>query len=565
MALVSLVLDFGFDLSPAVRGVLHALDGVLVALLLVDAFSRFAGASDRRAWLRTHWIEALILPFLAVEVVTLTAVSGGTAPLRIYVIAVQTYLILRLLLDAARANERLLARINPAFIPLGGFLLLIAAGTALLLVPAARAPGAPALTFMDALFTSTSASCVTGLSVRDVGSELSFRGQLVLLGLIQLGGLGPVTLALFLTFLEVRRLRVREATLLRDLMSAPMLGDVGLFLRRTVAITLSIELAGAGVLWLGREAGGEGPLQRAWWAVFHSVSAFCNAGFGLHSNSLSGQVGSPVVCLTVAALVVAGGLGFPVLIEVLRAAGSLFRAPLRPRGLLAADSGPPFRFSLQTKLVLAATGVLLVGGAVLFYAAERNSALAPLDFRDALVASVFQSAMPRTAGFNSLDIGRFAMPTLLLFIVLMAIGAAPASTGGGIKVTAVAVQWLTALAVIRNRPVAEAFHRRVPQGAVQAAVTIAFLYGIVAVLVVAGLAFTQRGIPFLDVLFESISALSTVGLSTGVTPKFDSTGRLILCVAMLAGRIGPLAVVWTVVFRSAPLRYEYPEEPVTVS
>ncbi|MBI2922994.1 MAG: hypothetical protein HYY18_18215 [Planctomycetes bacterium] len=548
---VSLVVEFGWPVSTATLGVLHILDYGIAALFLADIILRFAFTRDRRGFLRRHPLEFALAIALGIETALMFAVTGGTALLRLYLAGFQLYLVASLLLALARAQDRLTNRLNPAVLPLGSFLLLILAGAGLLMAPNCRAPGAAPWSFVDALFTSTSASCVTGLSVRDIGSELSFRGQLALLGLIQLGGLGPVLLGVFLLMLQGSRLHARQQTLLRDLMGSPFLGNLGGFVKMVVVITLGVEAAGAAFLYFGSP---DGPVAgRAWWSVFHSVSAFCNAGFGLHADSLTGFAGSPLVCLTVAGLVVVGGIGFPVLMDL---------------GLWCRRTKPgvsPARLSLHTKIVLLGTALALVAGAVLFWVAERDGVLAGLSHRDAAVASAFQSAMPRTAGFNTVSTAALQLPTLLLVMFLMIVGAGPVSTGGGVKVATVGVLWVTTWSVLRNRDSSEAFRRRIAPAAVRTSIAILTLYSLAVLAVTGALVMTQHGIPFQSLLFESISALSTVGLSTGVTAQLDTAGRLILCAAMFFGRLGPLALVGSIVFRPAPLRYQYPEEPVTVS
>ncbi|NUN48228.1 MAG: Trk family potassium uptake protein [Candidatus Brocadiae bacterium] len=560
VGLVSLVIEFGWPLSEGTLTALHVLDYAIAGTFLLDLAARFLLSADRVAFLRGHRLEAILAIALGVETVTLFALTGGTALLRLYLAGFQLYIVATLILAASQAQNRVLSRINPAVIPLGAFLLLILAGTALLMTPMMRAPGAAPWSLLDALFTSTSASCVTGLSVRDVGSELSFRGQLTLLVLIQIGGLGPLLITLFLCMLQSSRLHVRQLTLLRDLMGTPFLGNLGLFLKSVVALTLGLELAGAAMLFLLRSDSSGG--ERAWWAVFHSISAFCNAGFAFQPDSLEGFAVAPGICLTVAALVIAGGLGFPVLLDLIRCGmPRRFQAGLPP----AASGTTARRLTLHSRIVLTGTGVLLFAGTALFWIAERNGALAALSASDALTASVFQSAMPRTAGFNSVPVAALGPETLLLTMALMVAGAGPASTGGGIKIASVALLWLTAFSVLRNREAPEAFRRRISPAAVRTAVAIVSLYAISAFGISAALATTQEGIPFQSLLFESISALSTVGLSTGITGRLDSTGRIILCIAMLIGRLGPLALVGSLVFRPPPLRYQYPEEPVTVS
>jgi trk system potassium uptake protein TrkH len=385
------------------------------------------------------------------------------------------------------------------------------------------------------------------------------RGQAVILGLIQVGGLGIVTIAMFITFLQRRRLELREMMLVRDMLNVQALGSLGRFLGYLLAITLVAELTGAAVLY---HATG-----KAWWSVFHSVSAFCNAGFGLDRDNLVTYARMPQIVLTVAGLVVVGGIGFPVLLDLLSFELQSLPFVRRMRGSLrgGAEERPPSRLSLHTKLALAATALLIVGGAALFHVSEAKGSLAAMTPPEQMMTSLFQSVTTRTAGFNTVDVTALKDPTLLLFLVLMLIGASPVSTGGGMKTTTAAVLLLTVMAMIRNREPVEAFGRTVPRRIVNAAVAIVSMYVVATLLVTTVLLATQPEGRFLTLLFESVSALCTVGLSAGVTSTLDDTGRLVICAAMLVGRVGPLAILWSFLSRPPGLQYEYPEEPVIVS
>ncbi len=560
VALASLILEFGFPVGSWLE-VLHRIDIFVVAVFAADALARLACAPDRRVHARRHWLELLLVALLLVESLSVFAITRGSALARIYIVGAQVYLLARMGLGVLRVNERLTAgSIRPAWFLVGSFLVLILLGAGLLMTPNARAPGAAPWSFVDAVFTSTSAACVTGLGVRNVGSELSRNGQAVLMALMQIGGLGLPTFVMFVAFLQQRSLRMRQSTLMGDLMSARSTGGMGRFLGWALGITFVAETLGGFLL--HNACPGKG----RWWAAFHSVSAFNNAGFGLASDSFIGYAGSAQVCLTIILLIVLGGLGFPVILELLHY--RVWEIPLvrhrrwRPG---KRETGPAARLSLHAKIVIVMTLLLITAGAGLFYLAERDGALAGQGVGEQALTSVFQSVTARTAGFNTVDFGKLRLPTLLLVIVLMAVGASPVSTGGGIKTSAVAVLGLTVRGMLRNRDRVEAFGRTVPQATVNASVAVVVLYTLGVLVVTTLLAATQEGMEFMQVLFESVSALSTVGLTTGVTPKTDVWGRLILTAAMLVGRVGPLAIVWSVVSRPSTLRYEYPGESVIVS
>jgi potassium uptake TrkH family protein len=558
-ALTSLVAEFGWPLAPRTLAILHGVDFAVAGLFALNAIVQLADARDRRAHLRRHWPEfllvvAFVIPFFA---------ALGSALVRAYIVITQVYLVGAVVLGAVRANERLTSRrVRPALMLVGSFVLVIAIGTGLLLTPNARTT---TWTFVDALFMSTSAACVTGLAVRDIGTELTFKGQLVILGLIQVGGLGIVTIAMFVTYLSRQSMRVHQMTAVRELLSAQSMGELGRMLTYTIALTLGVEAAGAALLYAARPDLDAGP--RLWWAVFHSVSAFCNAGFSLDATSLVAHRNSIPILGTVAFLIVVGGIGFPVLLDLLRfevgSIGSLRLARWWP----TAEFGPRSRLSLHTKIVLGTTSLLLVAGAAFFYAAEANHVLAGRSGRERFLASLFQSITTRTAGFNTVDIGALQLPTLLLFVVLMAIGASPASTGGGIKTSAVATIWLAIRTMIRSRDRVEVFGRTIPRPVVDTAFSVAALYGMAVVVTTGLLLATQshKDVGFLRVLFESVSALSTVGLTMNFTTCLNDFGRIVISCAMLVGRVGPLAILWSLMARPPAARYEYPEEPIVVS
>jgi Trk-type K+ transport system membrane component len=305
------------------------------------------------------------------------------------------------------------------------------------------------------------------------------------------------------------------------------------------------------------------------------VSAFCNAGFGLSPDNLVPWADEPWILLTLSALIVVGGLGFAVHMDLL-AMRPFSAETLRwlrwrmtesvwwpwPNRMLETPVQP--RLSLNSRLVLATSGILVGLGTVLFFAAEATNGLDDASGADKLVGSLFHSVTARTAGFNALDVTRLEMPTQLLLIVLMAIGASPLSTGGGMRTTTIAVAFLSVRAMVRGRDSVEAFGRSIARPVVYACISIVAMYSVALTVLTSALLATQD-LPFSHLLFESVSALSTVGLSMGVTSQLDDTGRWIVALGMIMGRVGPLAVLWSFVSRSRPLHYRYPEEQVVVA
>jgi len=440
------------------------------------------------------------------------------------------------------------------------FLALIAAGTLLLLVPAAAARPRP-LTPVEALFTATSAVCVTGLVVVDTGHDLSPFGQAVVLALIQCGGLGLMTFGSFLLVSFRGREDLRTRLYVEQVHGALPHLDPATLLRRILLFTAAAEGLGALVLWvrLGFRAGTWG-LHTAWEAIFHSVSAFCNAGFSLWSDSLCGLRGDPVSGLVFIGLITTGGLGFVVLADL-----QAFLGAPRPRRR-------PWRLSLHTKLVLATSALLLAAGSVAFACLEWGNTLRDAPPLARILDPLFFAVTCRTAGFNTVPTELLTGPTLIVGILLMAIGASPGSTGGGMKTTTAAVLFAGALSRMRGRPRVEAFGRSLPRDVVAKAIAAVAAFVILVLLGGFALQVTEVGLVphreasahFIDHLFEIVSALGTVGLSTGITAGLSAAGKLVLVVLMFVGRLGPLAIGSSLIGQRRALPYRYPEERILV-
>ena len=438
-------------------------------------------------------------------------------------------------------------KLSPNQVIAVGFLGIIVAGALLLMLPIANR-GGHGLSFLDSLFTATSATCVTGLIAADTWTQFNLLGQIILILLIQVGGLGYMTMVLMASMLLGRKIGLRQRNLMIESVSADRLSDVLILLRYILAGTAAIEGAGA-VLLAFRFVPELGFAQGLWYAVFHSISAFCNAGFDLMGfrepySSLTHYVHDPLVNLTVCALVLLGGLGFLVWREVW-------------------EKGPHFRrYSLHAKIVLTATVILTAGGTVLFWLAERGNLLAGMTPAQQALAALFQAVSPRTAGFNTVDLASLTSGGGLLTIVLMFIGAGPGSTGGGVKITTVAVCLLTLASFIRGKREVGAFNRRLDEGQIHRAAAGVTLYMTMAM---AGgfLILCTQDFPLQDLLFEVFSALSTVGLSTGITRALSPFNRAVLIVMMFCGRIGSLSMMMALAERIPP-RVKDPVERITI-
>ena len=418
-------------------------------------------------------------------------------------------------------------------------------------------PNAP-IVWIDALFTSTSATCVTGLTVKDTGTEFSLTGQWIILGLIQVGGLGILTLSSWFLFLFGRRPTLSERTALADSFGLPAQLTVARLLGRILLYTFTIESVGAVLLFL-RFLFIYSPSDALYAGVFHSISAFCNAGFSVFRNNLADFPNDPLVNLVIMSLIVSGGLGFYVLEEI--------RA-----GLMARRRGQRWRWSLHLRAVLLTTVCLIVGGAGAIYLLESLNPDYTAPWYARIIPAFFQSVAARTAGFNTVDMTTLSNGTALVLILLMFIGASPGSTGGGIKTTTFATLAALLIARWRGRTDAEMFGRRIPADLVakSLAVTVGFLIGYLICVMI--LQVTELGgelsrhvrDPFLAMTFETSSAFGTVGLSLGVTPHLSVGGKLAIALAMFMGRVGPLAFALTLIGERQGLPYRYPEERILI-
>jgi potassium uptake TrkH family protein len=444
----------------------------------------------------------------------------------------------------------LLAEIrNPAQLVVGAFTAFILFGTGLLWLPiSADGPGHVGLE--DALFTSTSAVTVTGLSSTDI-SRFSLFGEVVIMILIQVGGFGIMTIGSVLAIVASHRVGLRQRMLAQAEIGAVDMGDLRRLILAIARITVAVESVLALVLFVRFWQSGyeDGPIASAYSGVFHSISSFNNAGFSLYSDGLARFVSDPVVVLSVSLGFIIGGFGFPILVEFWR------HAAQRRAGSRRAH------WTLHTKITLLATGALLVFGPLVVTTFEwtNPATLGPLDTFDKLLAGWFQGVSPRTAGFNTVDIGGMNEPTLLVTTTLMFIGAGPASTAGGIKVTTFAVLGFVLWSEVRGNTDMNVFRRRLPPNLIRQALTIALLA--IGLVVGATLALMSvEDLALTPALFEITSAFGTVGLSTGVTGSIGASGHLLLVVVMLAGRVGPVTFVTALALRERIPAYRYPEE-----
>ena len=425
-----------------------------------------------------------------------------------------------------------------------GFAAAILLGSLLLMLPVSTRDGQGA-SFWDALFTSTSAVCVTGLVVRDTATYWSLFGQAVILTLIQIGGMGVVTLAVAITIISGRRIGLKQRSTMQEAISAPKVGGIVRLTGFIIRMTVLFELAGAAVM-APVFIGEFGPAKGLWYGVFHAISAFCNAGFDLMGvrspfSSLTSFAANPVINIAVMLLIIIGGIGFTAWDDI------------RANGLHV------HRYRMQSKVVLTSTLLLIALPALYFAFFEFGG----LPAGERLLVSLFQAVTPRTAGFNTADLTLMSETGLAIVILLMLVGGSPGSTAGGMKTTTLAVLVSTAVSVFRRKKHTHFFGRRIPDETVRSAATILTMY---LTLFLAGGCIISRveGLPLSTCLFETASAVGTVGLTLGITPQLSLLSRGILILLMYFGRVGGLTLIFATVSGKACTTARLPEEKLTV-
>ncbi|WP_088893406.1 TrkH family potassium uptake protein [Leptolyngbya ohadii] len=434
-----------------------------------------------------------------------------------------------------------------------GFLAVISFGTILLMLPISIAEGTWG-DFITAFFTSTSAVCVTGLVVVDTGTYFSFWGQLFIMLLIQVGGLGYMTATTFLLLILGRRFGLRERLAIQQSLDSPGLSGVVQLVKSIIAMTLIFELTGAFVMILVF-APQHGFDRALWLGIFHSVSAFNNAGFGLFPDNMISYATNLPINLIIPLLIIFGGIGYQVIYEMY--------LWLRDR---LTRSRERIVFPLNFKIVTSTTIFLLLLGTIAFLYIEYNNpeTFGQYNFTGKLMVAWFQAVVPRTAGFNSIDYGKMTDAGLFITIALMFIGASPGSTGGGIKTTTFRILYECTKAVLQGKEEVLCYQREIPIALIRKAVGVVFGSLTTVVLATVLIAISDPQVEFIRVLFEAVSAFATVGLSTGITASFSVFAKLVLIATMYIGRVGILLLMSAILGDPTPTRVRYPEENLLV-
>jgi len=565
----SFVVLFGFDEPLLPAGILYAVQVALLCVFIVEKIIRLSNAVSMREFWRGNWFEVPLLLALGIALLGAGRWFGRTDPTAVRHFAVGIYLVLQVVAKLCRTSVNLAAAgKSPTRTLIASFLVLIISGAGLLMLPKASAPDAKNLSFVDALFTATSATCVTGLIVKNTGEDFSLMGKLIILSLIQLGGLGIVMFGAVFALLLGQALSLRESVAMRDLLSARTLSRIGNMIAFIFVGTILIEAVGA-VSIFGMWGDRVDNVQQQWFcSIFHSISAFCNAGFSLFEDSFRGYNKRPEVYMVICPLIILGGLGFGVLYDLVNIAADrvkrFYKRRFNKRYRFSMEA--PRRMRLQTKIVLSVSAFLIVLGMLAILLFERYAGKSGSAEDPSVLGALFQSITARTAGFNTIDVSALSVSSKFILILLMFVGGSPGSTAGGIKTVTLAVVIMTVIAALRKRQEVEMFKRSVRIVVVGRAITVTLLF--VAVLFGATLALsvTENANDFnmSEIMFEAGSALGTVGLTTGITPSLTTAGKVIIIVVIFVGRLGPLTLLAALTFNLKPVRYNYPDEAIVV-
>ncbi|MDX1602228.1 MAG: potassium transporter TrkG [Salinimicrobium sediminis] len=455
--------------------------------------------------------------------------------------------------------------LNPAQLFIASFLGMILVGTLLLMLPRATHEGISAL---NALFTATSAVCVTGLIVVDTGTYFTNLGQTIILILIQMGGLGIMTFASYFSYFFRGKSSYEHQIMLKDMTNSEKIGEVFSVLKKIVLLTFAIELLGAIFIFFSLTPGTvKGFVNKVFFSVFHSISGFCNAGFSTLENSLyepEFKFNYPLQ-LIIVALFILGGIGFPILFNIYKYFTYLLKNQYARMQHPAFTVYTPWVISLNTRIVLVTTSILLLVGTVFFYFFEYNNTLEEHSPFGKIVVSFFGAATPRTAGFNSVDMSALNFSTLMIIFILMWIGASPGSTGGGIKTSTFALTTLNFFSLARGKDRVEVFRREISDLSIRRAFAIMALSLMVIGTSIFLIASFDEEKTLLSIAFECFSAYSTVGLSIGITPELSSASKMVIICTMFIGRVSMLTILIALLRRVKYLNYRYPQEEILMN
>jgi potassium uptake TrkH family protein len=573
LSLLLVIYDFGFHQEPSWQRFVNSAYGIIFLVFFLLFTIRFAfDLLIKRSW------GLLLSEFIILLLLLLATDLHFVHDYRLIVFERWTdffsskffnhsLLIIIFGIELSRSSLSLLRmRFNPSLLYLGSFFFLIVFGTGLLLLPRATHEG---ISFTDALFTSASAVCVTGLIVVDTATFFTPLGQGIILFLIQLGGLGVMVFTSFFGFFFQGSHSFQNQIFLKDFINEEQLGKIFRTLIKILGFTFGLEIAGALLIYQTFPADLHSGLEKVWYSVFHSVSAFCNAGFSVFSDGLfdagMGARHNFNMHMVIAWLIVLGGLGFPVVINFYTFLKYFSINKWHQLTRREEFHHIPRVINANSRIVLVTTFCLLVGGTLGFWFFERDGVLSGLGWYGQLVTAFFGAVTPRTAGFNTIDMTTIAVPTILFYLFLMWVGASPSSTGGGVKTSTFALAILNIWSIARGRNRLEIFGRQVTNSSTNRAFGIIIMSILVIGLCTFSLAYTNPALPLRALVFESFSAFSTVGLSLGITSQINDAGKLILTAAMFIGRIGTLTILVAFFRKLSSWSYRFPSEQIYIN
>lgn len=557
--MLAIIYEYGFRLTPGTIRTVHSIYNMAWIVYLINiTYYFFTGFRDtKKKYKRLVIILGILLYFTLLPHLFFRPGDGFVIPGIWDILHSRWYRLILLtlfsLLILSSGVVRLMGkRTNPSLILATSFFCIILIGTGLLALPRSTMEG---ISFIDALFVSTSAVCVTGLTPVDISATFTVEGQIIIALLIQTGGLGVMTLTSFFAVFFMGNTSIYNQLVLKDMISSSSLNSLISTLLYILGFTLVIELSGMFFIWISIH--GTFPhmsvQDELFFAAFHSVSAFCNAGFSTLSNNLGNSAiltNHNTLYMTVSFLVILGGIGFPILVN--------FKNLLFKKGTSRV-------LNLNTRIVLSTTLILLITGTLLLALLEWNGAFAGMSVQDKLVQSFFNAVSPRTAGFTSVNLTGMCLQTLLIYTLFMWIGGAAQSTAGGIKVNAFAVALLNLAAVLRGSKRVEAFGREISEDSIRRSNATVFISLIVLFLFFFILTLLEPHIPAFHLLFECVSALGTVGSSLDTTQLLGDWGKLLVSLLMFIGRVGVITLMLGIISRKKNTRYRYPSDNIIIN
>ena len=564
LSVASLFLEQIGPLSQVPRAATMVIDYVVLMLVVIEIVTQYRRAAYKRVYLKRNALALAfavlyLLLFVYNQALALAHKQSlvGSLPQAIVILR-NIFILLRVFSRLRRMSsflEEIVAR--PAQTILLSFLTVILAGTLLLLMPFASAPGR-SLGFLDSFFTATSAVCVTGLIVVDTAAAFSPYGKLIILALIQIGGLGIMILSYFTIFIFRRSMSIEDKMLISYMLSEKDMTKLSRSLRNIISITFTIEGAGAVLLFLGFLPKADGAIGATLFtAVFHSVSAFCNAGFSTFTDSLEGVRTNTYLIIVFALLIIAGGISFAVITNLRQCLGNLYRRRVLKLSEKLA------RISMNTKIVLAVSSALLLTATLVVYGIEHDGAMAEYRLADQYLSSFFQAVTLRTAGFNTIPFTSLKPVAYVAMLAFMFVGGASGSTAGGIKVNTVAVMFAYLFASVRDRDSVTLYRNSISINTVLRAFLI-FLFGVTIVVLGSTLLAFFETAPLEHLIFETVSAFGTVGLSAGITGNLSPPGKTVVIFLMFLGRLGPITVLAAASLRGKKIRIEYPRGEIAI-